>query len=61
MGCLGELMRTDLNQSPGPFPQGKPRAPDGSRRGKILVLAIVGGGTLLAVGATLWILATWGR
>jgi len=34
---------------------------DTARRGKLLVIAIVAGGVLLSLGATAYIIATWGR
>lgn len=39
----------------------KGRLMEGARRGKALVIALVAGGTLLALAATAYILATWGR
>ena len=46
---------------PGPLPEHGPRMSRNDRRGKVLVVALVGAGLALALFAAWYIRATWGR
>lgn len=58
----GSAARTNMNNSSDWDPAVSSRVRmEGARRGKALVIGLVGGGTLLALIATVYILGTWGK